>query len=199
MCKRILITMMVFVFVGGAVSAFNEDDAGGSRQVHVVLHDASDVDWADLSVDGMTRGVVRKGRPLVLMMQGGASYLFRVARTWNGRMYVREKLQRIEPGSGIQWVVMMPEIQDRDRTESRGHINITFPQTAPVAWANLSVNDVAYGIIRRGETRRFWLKAGMNHRIRLEREWNAKTWLFDHEVQVEDGQTVQLVVRMQGD
>lgn len=199
MYKRILMIMLACA-VSGAVFSFDADDeADGLRRVHVTMHDAADVDWADLSVDGVQRGVVRKDRPLVLKLRGGASYLFRIVRKWNGRLYVREKLQRIEPGSGTQWVVMSPEIQDRARTEPRGYINISFPQTAPVAWANLVVNDVAYGVIRRGETRRFWLKAGLAHKIRLERVWNAKNWLFTHEVTVDDGQTVLLVVRLQED
>ncbi|HOG65611.1 MAG TPA: hypothetical protein PLD82_09280 [Spirochaetota bacterium] len=199
MWKRILTGMLAVFMACGVVYGFNDDDVGGERRVHIILHDSSDVEWADLLVDGQSRGVVRKGSPLILTMQGGSSYLFRVTRTWNGRVYVREKLQRIEPGAGAQWIVLMPEIQDRDGAESRGHINITLPQASPVAWVNLAINDVAYGVMRRGETRRFWLKAGMTHKIRLEREWKNKTWVFEHEVQVEDGQTVRLDARMQAE
>lgn len=196
MLKRILVAVVACTLASGIIYAFDDDGGGGSRRVHVILHDSSDIEWADLLVDGASVGVVRKGRPLVLSLQSGASYLFRATRVWNGRVYMREKLQRIESGNGSQWIVLQPEIQDRDRTESRGHINVSLPASSPVAWANLAINDIAYGVMRRGETRRFWLKAGMVHKVRLEREWNGKTWIADHEIQVKDGQTVRLEMQM---
>ena len=192
MNMRLVSVIGALWLLAGSLAAFNSDetdDYSGPRMVHVVLHDSSDVDWARLSVDGDDRGVVRKGQPLVLHLQGGASYLFRVQRAWNGRTYVRERLLRVEPGAGTQWVVLTPERQESDRSQARGYVNIMLPPGARVAWANLLINQTAYGMLRRGETRRFWLKAGMAHTVKLERVWNGKTYVAEQEVTVGDGQT----------
>jgi hypothetical protein len=172
------------------------DDEQNSRskekQVHVVLHDRSEIDWANLSIDGENKGVVQKGEPLVVSLREGSTYLFRVSRSVGGKHYLRERFQLIEKGPEKQWVVLSPELQNSDGNEARGYINITLSPDSSIAWANLLINNASYGVLQRKETRRFWLRAGMTHHIRLERTWKGRAYFAEHSMNVKEGQTVGL-------
>ena len=176
---------VLFVVGAGAASE-------GVRQVHIALHDRADIDWVHLSIEGETVGIVRKNQPLVLTLRTGASYLFRVWRSADGQFFQRERLQLIEAGRDPQWVILNPERQNPDSNEVRGFLNISFTAAPAVDWANITINGISYGMIQRNETRRFWLRAGVTHRVRLERSIDGRVWFTEQSIEVREGEVAEL-------
>jgi len=167
------------------------------REVNIGLHDRSELDWVNISIDGENRGVARKGEALVLRLRVGASYSIFASRQIDGKVYTRERIQFIERGQDRQWVVLLPELQDSDRVEPRGYAHITLPVDAEVPWANVTINGVPYGMLRRGETRRFWLKSNMEHNIRMEHRSKELTYIIEKTITISEGQIVSLSINPQ--
>jgi len=189
---------IISVLIALALPCASLFSAPGSdiREVHIALHDRSDLDWVNISIDGENKGVARKGEPLALRLRVGSSYSILASRLVDGKMYMRERIQFIENGKDRQWVVLLPELQNSDRVEPRGYVHITLPANAGVAWANITINNVSYGMLRRGETRRFWLRSDMEHRIRLERK-AKETYVAEKTIEIREGQTVSLSLNPQ--
>ncbi|MDR2733425.1 MAG: hypothetical protein LBC99_02130 [Spirochaetota bacterium] len=189
--RALLIVSMLIALSHGALFAAPDTDPD-TREVHITLHDRSELDWVYISIDGENRGVARKGQALVLRLRVGSSFSILASRLVDGKMYMRERIQFIERGVGRQWVVLSPELQNSDRVEPRGYVHITLSEDAEISWGNITINNVSYGMLRRGETRRFWLKADMEHRIRLERKSNEQNYTIEKTVMLKEGQTQAL-------
>jgi hypothetical protein len=168
-----------------------------TREVNIALHDRSELDWVNISIDGENRGIARKGEALVVRLRVGASFSIFASRLVDGKMYTRERIQLIERGQDRQWVVLLPELQNSDRVEPRGYAHITLSADAEVPWANITINNVSYGMLRRGETHRFWLKSDMEHSIRLEHRSKGLTYIIEKTIEIREGQIVSLSISPQ--
>jgi len=163
--------------------------ASGTREVRVQLTSTAEVDSGTLFIDGVNRGIVRKGTPVILHLPLG-NHKFAMEAVKDGVEYKREKTANVTAGTTPQWEFLHPIRQGNTTATTGTWLVVILDQTSPVNKANLTINGDAKGEIRRGgDGVRYAVTPGEEVTIVLTREWNGKTYSVEKKITVASGQT----------
>ena len=178
-----------FVFLHPIRQSGTAPQSSGTREVRVKLTSTADVDSGTLYIDGVNRGVVRKDTHVSLQLTLG-NHTFAMQAVKDGVEYKREKTANVTAGTSPQWEFLHPIKQGETASTTQAWVVVILDRSSPVSKAELSINGVSKGEIKRkSEGRRFSVTPGAEITITLSREWNGKTYKIEKQITVQAGQT----------
>jgi len=139
-----------------------------TREVKIQLTSTAEIDSADLFIDGVPRGIVRKGIANTVSLTLG-QHSFAMRRVVNGVEYKREKSEMIVAGATPQFVFLHPIKQSGTSPQTSGtrEVRVQLTSTSEVESGTLFVDGVNRGIVRKDTHLSLFLTLG-NHKFTMQ-------------------------------
>ncbi|HPH01343.1 MAG TPA: hypothetical protein PK297_00100 [Spirochaetota bacterium] len=187
--KNVLRLFSVLALLVLSVPAFVQSQEL-TREVRIQLTDVAEISTADLYIDGVQRGYVRKGVANTVHLSIG-QHTISLRAVVNGVEYKREKTEQIVSGVTPQFIFLHPGKQTGTNSTGSATVLVILDSNSPVKMANVRINGVSKGDITRGDSgKRFSVPADTDITITLYREWNGRVYEAEKKVKIRAGQTI---------